>query len=148
MGTRCDFYVSKENEIIWLGSYGWDGYPEGVAKEIDLQNCNTESEFKDKVNKFLSDNNGIFPKDGWPWPWNDSKTTDFHYIFHDSKVFVSNYSSKYIELNKYLDNLKAINEEDDSVDQLYDEVVFNLPNMKDQQKVNFGPSSGIMVLNK
>lgn len=35
MGTRADFYVRQDNQMKWLGSKGYDGYPDGI-KEINL----------------------------------------------------------------------------------------------------------------
>lgn len=29
------------------------------------------------------------PPDGWPWPWNDSQTTDYSYAFDGGEVFKS-----------------------------------------------------------
>lgn len=34
MGTRADFYVGRGEQAQWLGSIGWNGYPEGINKEV------------------------------------------------------------------------------------------------------------------
>lgn len=88
MGTRADFYIKKESEMTWLGSIAWDGYPGGVNTEV--LEATTESDFKEKLMKFFEDRDDVtLPENGWPWPWKDSKTTDYAYIFEGEKVMGS-----------------------------------------------------------
>jgi len=61
MGTRANFYIGKR----WIGSIAWDGYPEGINK--DLLGSKTEKSFTSQVNKLLRD--GTSPDQGWPWPY-------------------------------------------------------------------------------
>lgn len=86
MGTRADFYVRQSNdEMSWIGSVNMDGYPEdkngqGVPKS--LLKSRTMQEFCDRFNAYLKANphTAILP-DAWPWPWRDSTTTDFQYVY-------------------------------------------------------------------
>jgi hypothetical protein len=34
-------------------------------------------------------NDATRPEDGWPWPWEDSRTTDYAYAFDNGKVWAS-----------------------------------------------------------
>ena len=87
MGTRADFYIGKE----WLGSVGWDGYPEGISEYI--LSAQTRGEFKGEVMSFLLQrDDATFPKQGWPWPWNDSNTTDYAYVW-DGRLRVACFGS-------------------------------------------------------
>ena len=81
MGTRADFYV---NQSSWLGSIGFDGYPDGINDVIF--EATSEESFRSEVHDFLKNRqDATFPEDNWPWPWTDSKTTDFAYSF-DTKT--------------------------------------------------------------
>jgi hypothetical protein len=83
MGTRADFYIKASKELEakdWIGSIAWDGYPSGIPKEI--KESKTPNEFKQSVEKFAKERDDFtYPKDGWPWPWNDSGLTDYAYVF-------------------------------------------------------------------
>lgn len=85
MGTRADFYVGVDKKAKWLGSIAWDGYPEGIDKAV--LRAKTIKDFKDALKKFFAGRDDVtLPKDGWPWPWNDSGTTDCVYAFDGKKV--------------------------------------------------------------
>lgn len=98
MGTRADFYYEDtKKQLHWIGSIGWDGYARGV--DFLYRSPKTIPEFKTRVAKFLSTReDATLPKQGWPWPWETSKTTDYAYIFRKGKVYVSNYGSNAIEV--------------------------------------------------
>lgn len=86
MGTRADFYVGKGKSAEWLGSIAWDGYRSGVAGYI--LKAKTEANYRKAVEVFLKPRDDKrFPKDGWPWPWNDSGTSDCSYWFFDGKCW-------------------------------------------------------------
>lgn len=88
MGTRADFYVGKGKDSEWLGSIAWDGYPEGIDKSI-LEST-SEKEYREAVGYFLTDRkDSTFPKQGWPWPWNNSGTTDYVYTIDKNMVWYS-----------------------------------------------------------
>lgn len=90
MGTRADFYVGKE----WLGSLGFDGYriyemEEKHANDSEdnrycwaIITAKTEPEYRQAVSNLLRINDDAStPEHGWPWPWEDSRTTDRAYVF-------------------------------------------------------------------
>lgn len=88
MGTRADFYVDEDEKLTkedWVGSIAWDGYPEGIDKEV--LEAKTKEEFLKALKKFVEGRNDFTkPEEGWPWPWEDSGTTDYAYIFDGKKV--------------------------------------------------------------
>jgi len=88
MGTRADFYTRKDNQMKWLGSIAYDGYPDGIDKKV--LESKTQEDFELNTNDFLlSKDSRTMPEEGWPWPWEDSRTTDFAYIFENGKVMAS-----------------------------------------------------------
>lgn len=90
MGTRADFYIKKaeEKELIWLSSIAWDGYPDGI--DVPVLAAKTQTEYIAELQKFLEPREDVtLPERGWPWPWNDSNTTDYAYCFHDGKVYAN-----------------------------------------------------------
>lgn len=87
MGTRADFYVGRGKSAEWLGSIAWDGYPKGIDKQ--LLDCTGEAAYRHAVKAFLTKNDGILPEAGWPWPWEDSFTTDYAYAFENEKVWAT-----------------------------------------------------------
>ena len=83
MGTRADYYVGKNEKAEWIGSVAWDG------DEVDrsIRAAKTEGQYRAAVQRFLeSRDDATFPKDGWPWPWEDSGTSDCAFTF-DGKRF-------------------------------------------------------------
>jgi len=94
MGSRADFYVGRGKEAEWLGSIAWDGYPEGIPDTIlDSQN---ETFYRTAVQEFVTGKrDGRLPENGWPWAWDDSRTTDFAYAYDDGKVWASCFGSEW-----------------------------------------------------
>lgn len=138
MGTRADFYIRKEGKMKWLGSHGWDGYPDGIENKVLA--ATDETEYEAKVNEYLSARkDATFPKDGWPWPWNDSRTTDYSYIFENGKVMASNFGYP------LFDPLKA---EDDTTEDDQDEIKLEgfFPDMKDVQNTAYDNRSGAIFI--
>jgi hypothetical protein len=87
MGTRADFYVKDE----WLGSVAWDGYFFHYEREHNLiMNAVSEEQFRKLVAAELANrNDGTIPdRHGWPWPWDDSRTTDYAYVYDNGVVYV------------------------------------------------------------
>jgi hypothetical protein len=88
MGTRADFYVGRGTEAEWLGSIAWDGYPAGVP--APAMTAATEQEWRDAIYAILAeDESATVPDHGWPWPWEDSGTTDYAYAFDGGRVWAS-----------------------------------------------------------
>lgn len=87
MGTRADFYVGKGEKAEWLGSCSYDGHPGSTG----VDRAKTEKEFRAAVTERISEEDGTTPEEGWPWPWNDSHTTDYAYAFDAGKVWCSGF---------------------------------------------------------
>ena len=89
MGTRSDYYIGKGKDAEWLGSLAFDGYPDGNAEP--LSGITTEAEYRAKVAEIFAaeKDQATLPDMGWPWPWDDSRTTDYAYTFADGKALVS-----------------------------------------------------------
>lgn len=100
MGTRADFYIGRGKKAKWIGSIAWDGYPAGlmpgsttVTDKKDIPKtpvlaAKTGKDFRKAVTELLkSREDGTFPEQGWPWPWENSDTTDYAYAFDDGQVW-------------------------------------------------------------
>jgi hypothetical protein len=88
VGTRADFYVGRGESAEWLGSIAFDGYPEGVDDTI--RKAATERQYREAVEMFLaSRDDATLPAMGWPWPWDNSRTTDYAYAFDGGTVYAS-----------------------------------------------------------
>lgn len=133
MGTRVDFYVGRGLQAEWLGSYPYDGYPEGIPES--LREAKTEAEYRGAVARYLAENAdaATLPAAGWPWPWDDSRTTDYAYAFDSGRVYGSRFGRAWFDASKP--------EPDDSAK---DAAVF--PDMRARKAVTLGPKSGLIVL--
>jgi len=138
MGTRADFYVGKGKNAEWLGSVAYDGYRSGMTAGI-LKAPN-EDAFRKAVAIFLKDrDDATLPEQGWPWPWDDSGTTDCSYWFFDGHTWdVSGYPKGYYapcdkpEPERYTDKDKKGDVE--------------YPDMSARKNVTLGPRSGVMII--
>jgi len=145
MGTRSDYYIGKGKKIEWLGSTAWDGYPDGgglTKSHPAVMQATDERAFRTAVGEMLAKReDATLPEHGWPWPWDDSRTTDFAYTFDEGKAWLSNFGRKWVPVAEYLawDEVRRDEYSDEGK-----EVVF--PNMKAQKRVTFGRRSGVMVL--
>ena len=135
MGSRADFYVGLEPDTMeWLGSIAWDGYPGGI--DSGIKSAKMEETFRARVTRLLeSREDSTTPDMGWPWPWEDSQTTDFSYTFADGCVWGTNFGYSWYKV-------ESRGDEDDGEDK--PKVAF--PNMKDRQKVNLGKRSGVTII--
>jgi hypothetical protein len=83
MGTRADFYIKEGKHLKqedWKGSIAWDGYPDGIP--TSLKKAKTKQGFMKALTAFLKKrDDATYPKEGWPWPWDNSGTTDYAYVF-------------------------------------------------------------------
>ena len=87
------------------------------------------------IAKFLSEReDGSIPeRDGWPWPWDDSRTTDYIYTFDSGKIYASCFGHAWFE---------AVKEHADG-----DGVEMDcFPDMSKWKKVAFGKRSGLLIL--
>jgi hypothetical protein len=86
MGTRADFYIGRGPNAEWLGSVAWDG-DEWEKKKSRLMRATTADAFRAEVAAIANQREDFTsPTEGWPWPWDDSNTTDYAYVFHDGTV--------------------------------------------------------------
>lgn len=86
MGTRVDFYVGHGSRAEWLGSDAYDGYPQengrGAGVPAPITEAKSERAFRAAVDAYLATRESATrPEQGWPWPWEDSTTTDCAYSF-------------------------------------------------------------------
>ena len=131
MGTRADFYLGRGKDAVWLGSIAWDGYPS--AMPTALREASTEEQFCVAVDALSSRDDWTAPATGWPWPWEDSRTTDYAYAFDDGAAWASCFGR---------DWFKASDEEPEDDNE---EKTAVFPNMKSRQSVTLGPRSGILL---
>lgn len=122
MGTRADFYLGTGKTAEWLGSIAYDGteVPDAI---IDATN---DTDYRGAVAEFIAGrDDGTRPEHGWPWPWNDSGTTDVSYWFHGGKCEQSFWGRK----------------ADDE-----DGPKREMPDMSDRKNVTLGARSGLLIL--
>lgn len=132
MGTRADFYVGQGKQAEWLGSVAWDGHPENFVKSLGT--AKTEKGFRKAVAGVLSGrDDATLPEHGWPWPWVDSRTTDYAYAWCSDHVQVSGFGYEWFKLG----------DPEPEIDDRPKTAVF--PNMKSRQRVTFGKRSGILL---
>ena len=107
MGTKADFYLEKQNKLIWFGSLFKNGQPWNIPLNILIQ-INSIL-FEEEVVSFLETTDSVLRqnKEEWPWIWADSRMTDYSYIFIHDQVFA------YISGNpKVFDPISIIQGED------------------------------------
>lgn len=139
MGTRADFYVGRGADAEWLGSIAWDGYPSGLERE-GLLNATTDEQYRAAVAAELdARDDATTPEMGWPWPWDDSNTTDYAYAFDGGKVHGSCFGGNWFDAAEARDSDGEEREEDGG-----EPAVF--PNMKDRKNVTFGARSGTIIV--
>jgi hypothetical protein len=135
MGTRADFYVGRGVEAEWLGSIAWDGYPAGVDDAVHLSD--NEEEYRRNVAAFLTREDATLPEYGWPWPWDDSATTDYAYAFDAGRVYASSSGHEWFAVDTLAENY---GEPDDRGGK-----VASFPDMKERKNVTLGKRSGVIV---
>lgn len=139
MGTRADFYVGDLDhpaEMKYLGSIAWDGYPSALPEICAAKDILTFSQAV--TARLLKDDGSEANTNGWPWPWKDSRTTDYAYCFDVEKnvVAASSFGSPWFDP---LDESQL----DEACHNLVEKIDF--PDMTAMQKVTIGPRSGVMV---
>lgn len=136
MGTRADFYIKKadEKELIWIASIAWDGYPDGI--DCGVLDSKTQSEYIGNLQRFLKDRNDVtLPERGWPWPWDNSSTTDFAYCFVDGRVLTNNFGHGWHVYIKDQDN--------DNAPMVWE---YEFPDMSKIKNVRYDKGSGAIFL--
>lgn len=136
MGTRADFYVGRGKGAEWLGSIAWDGYPDGDV--ADIFGATDEAGWRAAVAGMLAKReDGTVPDEGWPWPWNDSRTTDYAYTFDEGKVWFSCFGHPWHDAKE-----KAKDRDFDPC--VGRKVPF--PDMSARKAVTLGKRSGVIVM--
>lgn len=138
MGTRADFWLGTDPKTMkWMGSIAWDGYPEGI--ELAALEAEDRQSYQKAVNDMLfARDDATYPGDGWPWPWKDSRMTDYAYAFDRGRVLCSHFGSPWQIAMEF--------ETDTGDDEDHDRVEF--PDMTDVQRVALGARSGLIVVQK
>jgi hypothetical protein len=95
MGTRADYYLGRGPKATWLGSTAFDGWPWGTPKP--LIGVKTRRTYLKRLGQIASGKPDSFthPEMGWPWPWDNSQTTDFAYAFDGGVVYMSHFGSEW-----------------------------------------------------
>ena len=138
MGTRADFYVGRGPEAEWLGSIAWDGY------DVDepLRRSTNEQQWRNRVEHFLAArDDATRPEQGWPWPWEDSRTTDFAYAYDDGRVWASCFGHAWFDPNN-----PPASEDDDEEPTMLGAKVAVFPDMTARKNVTHGSRSGVMIV--
>lgn len=139
MGTRADFYVGKNKDAEWIGSIAWDGYRDGIDEAV--LKASTETEFRDAVEAFFKTRDDVtHPSQGWPWPWDDSGTSDCSYWFFDGLTWDAlGYPTEFYyscrEEPKFADD-EYVTDGHEAVD---------FPNMADRKNATMGHRSGLII---
>ena len=96
MGVRADFYIGRGKNAKWLGSIAWAGcprkenYPAGIDES--LFKPRPEAEWQDLVEDLLRGRkDATLPHMGWPWPWEDSHTSDYAYAIENGTVYATHF---------------------------------------------------------
>jgi hypothetical protein len=96
--TTADFYDGCGRHAVWLGSLRHRADPatvRSVASGQALLAAVDPVSYADAVAALLDAWNddglgrGHPPRDGWPWPWPDSRHTDWVYAFHAGRVWIT-----------------------------------------------------------
>jgi hypothetical protein len=131
MGTRADFYIGRGLQAVWLGSIAWDGYPSGMPE--GFAQATTQEQFTDFIKTLSARDDWTAPEQGWPWPWEDSRTTDYAYAFDGGDVWVSPFGHSWFKLS-----------DPKPTEETPKDAVF--PDMKDMQNVTLGARSGVTII--
>lgn len=158
MGTRCDFYAGRGESAEWLGSVGYDGYPDGLGIP-EILTADSEKVFRDLVAcRLRARDDGTVPEQGWPWPWPNSRLTDWAYCWHDGEVWASNFGGPWFRPQRGEEEPKHPNDDgaesvynlpDGEYDPCADGRRVEFPDMTARMRVAFPGTnrSGLMVFN-
>lgn len=135
MGTRADFYIGRGENAEWLGSTAWDGYPDGF-KDTPLLGAADEATYRAEVAALGTREDFTAPEKGWPWPWIDSRTTDYAYAFDGGKVWCSSFGHPWF----------IATEVEPEYEEIEDDAKVAFPNMKSRQNVTLGKRSGVTII--
>jgi hypothetical protein len=64
-----------------------------------LSDVDSEATWRARVARELAGrDDATRPEQGWPWPWDDSSTTDYAFAWDGDRVWVSCYGSAWVDL--------------------------------------------------
>lgn len=145
MGTRVDFYVGRGETAEWLGSYPFDGYPSGVFEDRELplfaERPIAEETWRTFIAEFLAKNadRATLPEMGWPWPWKDSRTTDYAYAWDGGEVFGSCFGHAWFQVDPADPSWGEPDDDDEAKSAVF-------PDMTARAAVTYGARSGLIVI--
>ncbi len=132
MGTRADYYVGRGENATWLGSMAWDGYPSAI--DMAILEATSEDVYRELVREYINNrDDGTLPEHGWPWPWNDSRTTDFAYTLDEGQVWASRFGGPWQKATEWDDK--------DS-----EEKSAEFPDMSQLKNMQYGRKSGLITI--
>lgn len=135
MGTRADFYVGRGKDAEWIGSIAWDGYQSGI--DADVLQATSEADYRTAVTGFFYGREDVTrPEQGWPWPWDNSHTSDCAYAFDGDKVWHALGSRWHAADVPETDEMW----EDETAPPC------EFPDMSGRKNVTMGPRSGVIVV--
>jgi hypothetical protein len=139
MGTRADFFVGVGPDAEWIGSTSYDGDPGGWGQRPLA--ARAEDEFRAAVEEMLSDRQALVtrPSEGWPWPWNDFRTSDYAYAWDPARGAVASSGRAWVTLAQMEVDRDCIY----SGERLRDDEV---PDMSKVPKGDVIAKSGLMLL--
>lgn len=147
MGTRADFYIGDGPDAEWLGSIAWDGdeIPHTIAAATDAES------FRAGVAELASRDDWTPAEAGWPWPWDDSGTTDYAYALIDGTVFWSRFGRPWHPAAAPEDENCAFSARCPACDEekacRASGSAPNFPDMRSRKNVVWaGPRSGLLVI--
>lgn len=126
MGTRADFYTESDDGLVWQGSVALGGYPGGFD---DLRAIEDEADFTRFMDRVSERVDFTHPEQGWPWPWDDSETTDFAYKFVNGHGLYVTKGSSWVKLDRLDDGENGRD---------YDGEPTDFPDMSDRANVTYG----------
>jgi hypothetical protein len=151
MGTRADFYVGKGAQAEWLGSKAFDGGLWGIPDMV--LNSNTEEEYRTAIAEFFKGRKDVtHPEEGWPWPWEDSQTSDYAYTFAPWDEGIET-GCVWVAIGMPNRWLKVTEDEPEWDDWDYEQQMSRLelcvhPNMKERMNVQWGEKSGLLIVRR
>lgn len=107
--------------------------------------CETPQEFLRELTKYLEENNGTFPAEGYPFPWENSSICSA-YAFLESAVFYAD-EGHWIPVEAFIEtDADALEEICSSSECKYQKTVF--PNLSSIRNVARNNKSGLISLLK
>lgn len=145
MGTRADFYAGRDETAEWLGSIAWDG--DSLDDEGAIEGAKDEASYRAAVAAFLATREDATTPDlGWPWPWDDSGTSDCSYWFFGGALHQETQDHYTLRNDPATPEWGKVEDEDAAYAAwLKDKPAIKHPNMKHIQNVDLGKRSGIMI---